>query len=166
MIHTQKSTTGRLLLMASTNWQINTWFQHLTKTTEKYTLRCLIGAWKLYLKAIKIDNSVKLILFKFANIQHEWWRRLLFCKRLDVYPREAVQQFAKDLGANYQGAQFPGGGGSLHRLLTARVHARVRAYAARKQTFWDHFSKSLVTIQVFTSGTWALTKPRLKNGGK
>ena len=30
--------------------------------------------------------------------------------------------------------------------------------------FWDHFSKSLVTIQVFTSETWAPT--RLKNGGK
>ena len=45
------------------NWQINTWFQHLTKTTEKYTLRCLIGAWKFYLKAIKTANSVKLILF-------------------------------------------------------------------------------------------------------
>ena len=28
----------------------------------------------------------------------------------------------------------------------------------------DHFSKSLVTIQVFTSETWAPT--RLKNGGK
>ena len=25
--------------------------------------------------------------------------------------------------------------------------------ALRKKIFWDHFSKSLVTIQVFTSGT-------------
>ena len=33
-----------------------------------------------------------------------------------------------------------------------------------KKIFWDHFSKSLVTIQVFTSETWAPT--RLKNGGK
>jgi len=27
--------------------------------------------------------------------------------------------------------------------------------AACKKIFWDHFSKSLVAIQVFTSGTWA-----------
>lgn len=36
--------------------------------------------------------------------------------------------------------------------------------SASKKIFWDHFSKSLVTIQVFTSETWAPT--RLKNGGK
>ena len=33
-----------------------------------------------------------------------------------------------------------------------------------RKIFWDHFSKSLVTIQVFKSETWAPT--RLKNGGK
>ena len=42
--------------------------------------------------------------------------------------------------------------------VTSRTTARSR------KIFWDHFSKSLVTIQVFTSETWAPT--RLKNGGK
>ena len=146
--------------MASTNWQINTWFQHLTKTTEKYTLRCLIGAWKFYLKAIKKANSVKLILFKFANIEHEWSRRLLFCKHLTA--RVGWTAVRKGPWGEVLRSSAPWGEGGLYTGYTARLQARVRAYAARKKIFWNHFF--LVTIQVFTSGTW--TPTRLKNGGK
>ena len=45
---------------------------------------------------------------------------------------------------------------------TAQINAATSA--ASRKSFWDHFSKSLVTIQVFTNETWAPT--RLKNGGK
>ena len=40
---------------------------------------------------------------------------------------------------------------------------RGRGGGACRKIFWDHFSKSLVTIQVFTSATWAPIG--LKNGG-
>ena len=46
----------------------------------------------------------------------------------------------------------------------SEVWNQVYMIAPGKKIFWDHFSKSLVTIQVFTSETWAPT--RLKNGGK
>ena len=44
-----------------------------------------------------------------------------------------------------------------------RAPLKTPAWEASKKIFWDHFSKSLVTIQVFTSGTWAPIG--LKNGG-
>ena len=40
---------------------------------------------------------------------------------------------------------------------------RFSLLAGCKKIFWDHFSKSLVTIQVFASETWAPIG--LKNGG-
>ena len=58
----------------------------------------------------------------------------------------------------------PGGPPAGFRTLPRFLSQFKIKMAAGKKIFWDHCSKSLVTIQVFTSETWAPT--RLKNGGK